>query len=158
MRGLGIHLRRARQEDALLLWCWANDPEVRNVSFHPEAIPWEAHNEWLEHKLAEGQCIFIAHDDSGVPFGIVRFAISGESAVISTSVEENHRGCGYGAALIYRGCQQCFEETPARVVHALIKKTNRASLSAFQRAGFVWSRDLMVSGQDAGEYILTKPS
>jgi hypothetical protein len=38
-----IKLRQASEKDGRLIWKWANDPDVRTVSFSTETFPYEEH-------------------------------------------------------------------------------------------------------------------
>lgn len=50
--GDGLRVRRARGDDAELVWEWANDPTVRARSFRPDPIPLDEHLEWYRGRLA----------------------------------------------------------------------------------------------------------
>jgi len=139
MRGCGeIYLRRASASDARLLWEWANDPEVRAASFSPAAIPWDTHIVWFEKKLATAEClILIAEGERGIPLGQIRFERKhGGNFEVDISVAKAHRGCGVAAGLIDKGVRQLLErEAPARIL-ARVKLSNKASMRAFEKAGF----------------------
>jgi len=47
MASMLFSFREARNGDAVLLWQWRNDPEVRSVSFAQDVIPLESHRSWL---------------------------------------------------------------------------------------------------------------
>src|SRR5207253_11507460 len=68
MHDIQVNLRPVRPADCRLLWEWANEPAVRAVSFNPEPIPWDQHQQWFAAKLNDRACIFwIAEDNPGTP-------------------------------------------------------------------------------------------
>ena len=81
MQGGSLRLRRADENDSQLLWDWANDPDVRTVSFSTEPIPWERHLQWFNAKLADPDAVlYVAIDPEGTPIGHVRYQIDGARA------------------------------------------------------------------------------
>ena len=55
-----FYLCLAKEEDAKLLWQWANDPDLRNNSFNPKHIEWRDHLKWFENKISsDGTRIWI---------------------------------------------------------------------------------------------------
>ena len=132
-----LKLRQVCEDDCGLLWEWANDPDVRAVSFSSEPIPWEHHVQWFESKLDDPNCVFyVAVDSEGVPIGQVRYDINGNEAVISTSIAQELRGKGYGSAAIRLASYKLFGTSTVRVINAYVKQDNNASARAFVRAGF----------------------
>lgn len=130
-------LRRVAREDCKLIWTWANDPEVRAVSFSSEAIPYADHLTWFESKLNDPTCYFyIAEDKNNEPVGQVRYDREGNEATISISLDKKFRGRGYGPSLLRLASQRFFEICDAEVIHAYIKEGNEASIGAFKKAGF----------------------
>ncbi|HLY08072.1 MAG TPA: UDP-2,4-diacetamido-2,4,6-trideoxy-beta-L-altropyranose hydrolase [Planctomycetota bacterium] len=154
-----LEFREARAEDARLLWEWANDPEIRSVSFTPEAIPWERHLDWFRQKLGSSACILlIVTDVSGHPLGQIRFDLEDREAVVSVSLSRESRGRGWGAPLIERACRRVFESSRADVIHAYIKESNPASEQAFQAAGFVNRGAGTPHHEKASHWVLPKES
>jgi RimJ/RimL family protein N-acetyltransferase len=132
-----LKLRQISEEDCKLIWTWANDPEVRAVSFSSEAIPYEDHVTWFESKLNDPSCYFyIAEDTNHEPVGQVRYDREGTEATISISLDKKFRGKGYGPSLLRLASQRFFEVCDAEVIHAYIKEGNEASIGAFKKAGF----------------------
>jgi UDP-2,4-diacetamido-2,4,6-trideoxy-beta-L-altropyranose hydrolase len=133
-----LRLRRAREEDCKLLWQWANDPEVRRVSFSSDPIAWECHVKWFHRKLDDPTSfIFIALDGEDAPIGQIRFDLQNEhEAEIDVSIDRDKRGSGYGRLLINTAIAEMFHVTPVGAVHAFIKRENRASIKAFVGSEF----------------------
>jgi spore coat polysaccharide biosynthesis predicted glycosyltransferase SpsG/RimJ/RimL family protein N-acetyltransferase len=157
LRGIRTRLRRACEEDARLLWEWANDSEVRAVSFSPDPIPWDQHLEWFRARLRSPDCIFfIAVDEGEVPIGQVRFDLNGDEAVISIGLDAKCRGKGYGSAIIERASRRLYQISSARLIHAYVKPDNRASLKVFAKAGFRSTQTKLIRGQPAIDMILSR--
>lgn len=151
----GLKLRRAEREDARLLWEWANDPEVRAVSFHPQPIPWEEHIGWLERRLDDKDCLlFIACEEGGAPIGQVRFDMDEGKATVSISLDRRFRSRGRGAQILQTACREFFSLHLRPAIHAWIKEANEASLRAFHRTGFHDHAHEVVHGSPAWHLIL----
>lgn len=132
-----LTLRRAATEDCRLIWEWANDPEVRAVSFSSDPIPWESHECWFSAKLRDRNCLFfVGVGPDGNPIGQIRFSVTGSEGVVSVSLAPHSRGKGLGPALIVQGAEQLFAQSDTRVVHAYIKTENQGSVIAFEKADF----------------------
>jgi RimJ/RimL family protein N-acetyltransferase len=158
LREDSLKLRPVAESDCRLIYDWANDPDVRAVSFDSAPIPWETHEQWFRGKLANPQVKFwLAADASGQPVGMVRFEVAGAEATISISLAASARGRSLGALLIWAACRRLFREQPevTRVL-AWIKPDNEPSKRAFQKAGFLEAARKEVKGQPALVYELQR--
>jgi RimJ/RimL family protein N-acetyltransferase len=155
-----IKLRLVSDEDCRLIWQWANDPDVRVVSFSEDSITYENHVKWFETKLNNPNCYFyIAVNREHAPIGQVRFDLKGNQATISISLSRKFRGQGYGSKIIELGSQKIFEVSNVDVIHAYVKKENVISLKVFQKAGFmVFDDDTTIDEQQAFHIIREKKS
>jgi len=152
-----LNLRRVSEKDSKLIWEWANDPDVRTVSFFTETFPYEEHVKWFKTKIEDQDCYFyIAENTHNAPVGQVRYDIEGQDATISVSLDRNYRGKGYGPDLIELSSKKIFNETDVKVIHAYIKKVNDASIKAFNTAGFTYIEDIIIRSQTANHLILKK--
>jgi len=132
-----LKLRQVSAEDCRIVWEWANDPEVRAVSFSPEAIPYKDHLAWFQSKLHDpGCCCYIDENRAHEPVGEVRYEREGAGAIISISLDRKFRGKGYGSSLIRLASLEFFEVSDVEVIHAYIKEGNEAAIGAFKKAGF----------------------
>jgi UDP-2,4-diacetamido-2,4,6-trideoxy-beta-L-altropyranose hydrolase len=133
-----IRLRQIREEDCRLLWEWANDPDVRSVSFETDPIPWDAHVNWFAQKLQDPNCyIFIALDLQDNPIGQVRFDKQNEKeAIISINISPENQGLGHGFSVLVKALNTIFFQTSIKIVHAFIKINNHASIRTFEKANF----------------------
>jgi len=152
-----ITLKRARQEDCRLIWKWANDPDVRAVSFSSKPIPYDTHTEWFKAKLSDSNCLFyIAEEITHGPVGQVRYDMNGTEATISVSLDRSFRGKGYGSLIIARASEQVFATTCINMIHAYVKKENTGSVKAFIKAGFKLHDDTIVNHQHAKHILRIK--
>jgi len=133
-----LHLRPAQEEDARLLWEWANDPQVRAASFSSAPIPWSTHAAWFAERRRENHLrIWIAEDDWGTPVGQIRFdQHAGGDAEIDISVARELRGQGLGVELIRQAMQSLWSATSCVRLHAFVKPENVVSVKAFEKGGF----------------------
>ena len=150
MARTGLRLRLATAEDRQLLFRWANDPVVRNNSFHSNAIDLEEHCAWLTAKIQDPACLmFLALLDGGRPLGLARFDMQGHTAIVSVSIAAEFRGQGWGGRMIRKACEALFAARPVAKVNACIKKDNVASQHAFAKAGFSREPDVPYQGDSA---------
>ena len=155
-----MKLRQASQDDARMLWEWANDPEVRRQAFGERVIPWDAHVPWFSEKLVDPRCrIYVVENESGEPVGQVRFDLGDDgTAMIDFSVQADARGRGYGSEGLRAAWDRAFAELDASTVVGLVKPANEPSLRAFQRAGFAEDGAELVGGQRAVRMVLARPA
>ena len=149
-----ITLRPATQDDCRRLWEWRNEPETREASFDNHVIPYKEHERWYSRKLlAEDTRIFIIMSGDDREAGYVRFNLEPDQAEISIGVDRGERGNGYGAAAIRLGSDRLLDTGVAPKIMALVKRNNTASLSAFQKAGFVTEAVEDIGGAEVEKMI-----
>ncbi|MGD1809774.1 UDP-2,4-diacetamido-2,4,6-trideoxy-beta-L-altropyranose hydrolase [Dapis sp. BLCC M126] len=145
-----LRLRKVGYSDRKLLWDWANETTVREVSFSSAKIPWKNHVQWFDSMLKNSNCIMyigVNQDDS--PVGQIRYNIEDGDAVISISIAREFRALGYGTKLIWLASEKIFDVTRIKKIHAYIKASNYASIRAFTNAGFLQESKTKVQGQFA---------
>lgn len=139
--------RPAELEDCRQVFDWANDPVIRQASFHSSQIGWQEHAQWFERTLADRNTrfwIIMLHGHR--PAGQVRFVKSGDEAVISISLAAGYRNAGLGSRAIKMACRRLFAMGGISLVSALVKKENEQSVKSFARAGFERMSEEMVHG------------
>ena len=152
-----IKLRRAARKDCRLIWRWANDPDVRAVSFSPEPIVYEQHVKWFEAKLNDPNCCFyIAENSRRAAVGQIRFDLKEKEALMSISLDRKFRGKGHGAGIIELAVRTFLASSDAKTIHAYIKKVNTASLTAFKKAEFSPQTSVLVNNQPAHHLLLSR--
>ena len=133
-----LNLRIATDEDMDLFYEWANDRTVRENAFHTEPIPYEAHIAWFAKIMQdEDEVLYILEKDNQ-PIGQIRFSIGGGgTAEIGYSIQNKHRGNGYGEKVVRLGVDRLKKERPdVKVVIAKVKLNNVQSIKCFEKNGF----------------------
>ncbi len=158
LRAMQLSLRPATADDAGLLFAWRNDPVVRRWSFKTDEISWEEHVAWLRDRLAGTSTIYIVSESAGPPIGQVRFdqGAGQMTSEISISLDADARGRGLGAALIRAGVRRYRSEAGDVRIEAMVKPDNRASVDAFDIAGF--ARSVAVAGGGDALRFLSVPT
>jgi spore coat polysaccharide biosynthesis predicted glycosyltransferase SpsG/RimJ/RimL family protein N-acetyltransferase len=162
LTGADFRLRPVRDEDAELLWRWANEPAVRRASFTQRPISWEEHVRWFRRKRKETACLMaIGVNAEDAPLGQVRIDEYKEGdAEIHVSIAQERRGQGWGSRLVRAAVERAGRALRLRRIHAHIKPDNRASLRLFDKAGFrdmglashadLWVRHALYEPRSAG--------
>ena len=155
--GKALRLRQVGEDNCRLLWEWANDPDVRAVSFSSEPILWEQHAKWFKSKLNDPRCIFyIAVNSDDVPIGQIRYDTEDNKAVVSISIDRKFRGKGYGSRLIWLASRRLFDVSDVDTINAYVKQGNEASVGSFVKAGFREMGTKMMRGHQAAHLILRR--
>ena len=130
-------------DDARIAFSWRNDPKTIAASYIPLPKSWDSF--WLEY--SEGY--FTQKDFSPVfiiestePCGFIRFEKTSLSEYpdqtileVMINVAPHRRGEGIGTEALRKVCQLMKEKNVFALL-ADIRKTNKASLKAFEKAGF----------------------
>jgi UDP-2,4-diacetamido-2,4,6-trideoxy-beta-L-altropyranose hydrolase len=154
-----LRLRQIEEKDCRLLWEWANDSEVRTVSFSPEPIPWDQHLRWFHSKLADlNALLYLVTDPEETPVGEVRYQLEGTRAVVSICVGPEFRGKGYGNRILKMATEELFRSTQVKKIDAYVKPENEASLRLFASAGFTLGTTVQLGGQRAVHFVLGRNS
>jgi UDP-2,4-diacetamido-2,4,6-trideoxy-beta-L-altropyranose hydrolase len=132
-----VTLRPATVEDSEQVWLWRNDEETRQASFDSSPIPWATHEPWFLDSLTSGRrkiYVIVAGDQ---PSGVARLDLDGGQATVSIHLAPECRGRGLGPAALRALADLAFGDPGVDGLLASVKAENRASLSAFTKAGFV---------------------
>jgi RimJ/RimL family protein N-acetyltransferase len=131
-----MRLRPAELEDGEMLRRWRNDSLTRSASHTSAPVSRADHLAWLAQVLREpSRRLYVAEAD-GVAVGTVRADWRDESWLLSWTVAPEHRGRGYGKAMVALAA----EMTPGRL-RAEIKAGNAASVAIAEAAGLRLSRE-----------------
>jgi UDP-2,4-diacetamido-2,4,6-trideoxy-beta-L-altropyranose hydrolase len=151
-----LHLRTLCEDDGQLLFSWANDPQVREASFHSELISRNDHERWFLEKLQDpNTVIYIAENGANKPIGQVRFQLEADRAILSVSVAPEFRGAGWGKELITLAVRVMARSRLVRRIDAFVKPGNRASIRLFESCGFHQEEGSEVAGQPALVFVWT---
>ncbi|WP_439883136.1 UDP-2,4-diacetamido-2,4,6-trideoxy-beta-L-altropyranose hydrolase [Pontibacter sp. MBLB2868] len=132
-----VTIREVTIHDLMLLFDWANDPEVRKQSFNPDPILLESHTRWLKAKLEDERAMLYIAEADGVPAAHIRFELENGTATISYLIGPAFRGRSLGHVVLQKGVAALLRHRPeVRLVEGLVQKENLASVRAFEKAGF----------------------
>jgi len=151
-----ITLRIANVNDLTLYFNWANDPEVRGKSFNSNLIDIDAHTEWFNKKIADKNCLMLVGENiSKIPIGQVRFEKDNISkkGIVGISIDKDFRGRGLASKILIQASNYFLKENPEYIIEAYIKVGNQGSISAFIKAGFIFSQYLDYHGIESVLYI-----
>ncbi|WP_242927150.1 UDP-2,4-diacetamido-2,4,6-trideoxy-beta-L-altropyranose hydrolase [Pontibacter vulgaris] len=135
-----MKLRLVNEQDLMLLYNWANDPEVRRNSFNTEPILLENHTRWFNIKLADPLSALYLATIGDDPAAHIRFDFKSETAVLSYLISEKYRGKGLGHIVLLKGIKKLQQDKPGiKQIEGLVQKSNPASVRAFEKAGFAYA-------------------
>ena len=145
-------LRPATATDVLLYFEWANDPDVRKMSFDGNSIPIGDHRIWFARKLESPHVLMLVLE-APAPVGQIRFDVANDVALIGFSLARHARGRGLGSYLLRQGGQHLHARFPdVRTARGLVKADNIASRRAFEAAGFHVAAETREAGVPALTY------
>lgn len=133
-----VSLRRARADDAKLVFDWRNLPEIVRLSLSGRTVDWSSHRSWFDEALQERERLILIVEVDGEACGQVRFDwTNDETCEVSIYLLPGWTGRGFGVEALRQGCAQAFSLKRTERILARVKVDNSPSLSAFRRAGFV---------------------
>lgn len=133
-----LTLAPAAEDQAQMVFSWANDAETRKQSFSSEQIPWEDHVKWYRDSLAgDKRRLYICYRDAA-PVGLFRIDFVEEGKTeISYSIAKEHRNRGYGQQMLRAGIELVQKEFPKiHTMCARVKPENESSRRIFIKLGF----------------------
>lgn len=140
LRAMGVHdigMRLARREDARNLFEWRNAPEIRAMSRTRDPIAWEAHVSWMDRVLVDDNRHLLIGERQGLPVGVVRFDIQGDSAEVSVYKVPGQEAQGRGSDLLAAAESWLGQHCPSvRSLRAEVRGDNAASHRLFLAAGY----------------------
>ena len=125
-------LREATIDDALLLFDWVNDKDVRLNSINQETIMWENHLKWLENRLNSKDTFIYLLSDGELNYGQIRIDNHNDWWTIDYSIDVNNRGKGFGSLIVNLLIEKCKNFN----FKAFVKKSNLSSIHVFVKLGF----------------------
>ncbi len=150
-----IVLRKAEMKDVHNIYELSNAPDVRQNSFSGEDIKLEHHKGWFADKLSDNNCLFLVAEADNEFLGQIRFDVdeNRHDAVISISVAGKFRGLEISGIMLQKALND-FEMPNLGVknIKAFIKEQNVPSIKFFEKAGFQFTRKLIIKDQQAVEY------
>jgi RimJ/RimL family protein N-acetyltransferase len=132
-----INLTKVEITDINDIFEWRNHPDIRRNFFNQELLSWEEHEKWFTTKLKDSNATVYMAYYREKKVGTIRF--ESKESVIKTSVMLNpdFLGKGLGSKVIKLGVERfIMEKNHDMQIIAEIKSENKASIKAFQKAGF----------------------
>ena len=149
-------IRDAVMDDAEQIFQISNDPDVLSQSISPENINWKDHLEWFESKLSDPKYSIVVACSSDKILGQVKLSVEGKN-IIGISLAKIARGKGIGVGFLRDASSLMFHKYPGmELITAQIKTSNVASKTIFERAGYLYRRDVTIKGTIYHEYELRK--
>ena len=149
-----LRVRLAREDDLMLIFNWANDSLTRRMSFNQDPISLGTHKEWFSKALSQQYtCLLIVEQycsGNWVPIAQIRVDQDGE---INMSLASEFRGQRLATPVIKAGIAYIKREFLRDKLTAHIKHENVASVRAFERAGFQFTKETTVKGHRCLEYV-----
>lgn len=132
-----VRLQRAREEDAQLLFDWANSPSSLSGKLETAApLAWDRHIDWLSERLADPKTALSIVELAGNPIGQLRVQWKDGPVMagyhVDIFLEPGHRGDGLAAAAL----RIWMKSDDRRPLVALVRTTNEASLRLFESLNF----------------------
>jgi RimJ/RimL family protein N-acetyltransferase len=129
---MNFFLREATIDDALLLFNWVNDKDVRLNSINQETIIWENHLKWLESRLYSKETFIYILSEGEINYGQIRIDNHNDCWTIDYSIDVNNRGKGFGSLIVNLLIEKCKNFN----FKAFVKKSNLSSIHVFAKLGF----------------------
>lgn len=148
-----FRLRKAAARDCRKIYELSNSPGVRANSIDTSKIAWAGHKRWYAGKIEDPAYLFLVAEVRDFA-GQLRYEVSGEEALVSISISDLFRGRGLAAPLLTAGNRELFSAFPGvRRINAYIRPGNRASIKAFERAGYKYERLVLLKKIRLGKYV-----
>ncbi|MCO4292942.1 GNAT family N-acetyltransferase [Solitalea sp. MAHUQ-68] len=146
-----ISFRQAEPADVDLIFDWANDELTRKNSFNSDPVKYETHVTWFNNQLQNAGSIILIFFSDQVACGQVRFNMGNET-IIGITIAREFRGRSLGKIMLKEACDFFFTKFPKNEITAYIKEENKASISAFEKAGFLFYEKRTVSNCESVVY------
>src|SRR3990167_6038492 len=133
--GAWVRCRKLQASDSAILFQWQHHPSTRQFGRYPYPPGEAEHNEWLQQRLTDPQCVFhlLLYNDE--PAGVLRLdRKTGRENVYEVSIltAPHYRRLGVAAA----GLKLIRYMFPDWELHAEVLSGNEASHALFQSVGY----------------------
>ncbi|MHB8841272.1 MAG: GNAT family N-acetyltransferase [Candidatus Aquicultor sp.] len=149
-----LQARTASADDVMLMYGWANDPLVRDMSLNQGTVPLDTYKRFFSALRHDTDVLLLIveglKNEVWAPVAHVRLHKDG---AISVSVAADYRGKRLASPVISTALDFAAGVFPLDTVIARIQHRNVASIRAFEGAGFTFSRETMCKGQPCVEYV-----
>lgn len=133
-----IILREADYADSPQLYQLANNPVIRQYSFHPDAFNFKTHERWYQQKLSDPQrariCLL---EYNGLIVAQARYdRVDERTAEIDFSVHPTFQEKGLGAMVLKRSVSVAAEMSGVDRLRGIVFESNIASQRSFIKADY----------------------
>jgi len=132
-----IVLREATNDDAQLLFDWANSADAQAASLNTSApIPWGDHITWLGERLKDAGSIIWIAQRSGHPIGSIRLVEKKRGLEVAIYVDPTERKSGFALTMLKKARVGARAKGLNGPLIARILLANSASIELFEKAGY----------------------
>ncbi len=132
-----VAMRKARSEDALMLFAWRNDPRTRRFSHNGGELSLDEHLNWMKRTLARTDIDLLVANVADVPVACVRLDRQGERALVSIYLDPDLQGGGFGLSCLNAALGWLSSTYPEiAFTDADVRAGNEASHALFAAAGY----------------------
>jgi|TARA_B110001452_G_scaffold108979_1_gene90442 RimJ/RimL family protein N-acetyltransferase len=131
-----LRLEDAQIEDSRILFNWRNEISTRKQSFNTSTIEWEEHYNWFNKKLLSNKSIIYILKNEHIKVGQIRLDYSDGFWEIDYSIDQNHRGKGFGMAIV----KKCINKPLNKKFKAIVKIGNISSQKVFEKLNFKFQK------------------
>ena len=150
LRGKSVFLRLIEKDDAVLIFSWENNEEIKKVTRIESTLSIQMIDALIEEQMNvwdSGQIRFlICKADTGTPLGTVdlyEVNFSLYTAVIGILIaKESDRNKGYGREAIQLIHEYAINTLGIKEISAKIQKENTRSIAFFNSSGYVEKSDI----------------
>ena len=134
---MALSFRPAVYEDIGFFFYLSQCPEIRALSGNPASPSWPEHLAWWKRQFAHS-LFYVAQQENGRPVGVIRFEASKTLGIrVSVAIAARFQGNGYGPWLIQQTSRLAAFEYRQPIIAEILQE-NKASIAAFQKAGYFW--------------------
>lgn len=150
-----LSFRTPNIADLELYFAWANDKDVRRQSYSTSPISFEEHKNWFESVLNNDQfMLFVFLNSDCEEVGQVRIQKQSKNrAIISISLDSQHRGKGYAKEMIILSSDTFLKSNGNFLISAYVKVDNLNSKFSFEKAGFLYLETIMYKAIKSFHFI-----
>ena len=131
-----ISLRKVNIKDEDLLFHWANDSDVRKLSFNKKSITLDRHKTWFKQKLSDKNVLIWILEDENSPAGMVRLEKEGDIILLNYLIAPDYRGKKLASKMLKMAMVELNNYWRNVNVLAYTLPENIASIKSLENAGF----------------------
>lgn len=135
-----FRIRLACIDDLETYFLWINDKHVRINSFNTKKVNFGIHRKWFLEKINSNQSCLLVLEKNNKAIGQIRFDDNETYTLIDYSITFEYRKKGFGDLLLKLGTDFYIKNRINRkikIITAIVKQTNIASIKIFEKNGYV---------------------